>query len=837
MLLASLAHPLAAQQIPPGYEQGLYEVRIPRVFSTTVPALVDTSGAVLIPVAALLDATGIPVQRERGDSLLSIPFLGTAGRTVLDLRARQIRRPDRVVPLAPREALALGGEVYLSTARLADLLQAQVAADPGALTVTVSRNPPFPAELAAQARERRERVRASSGTPEEPRVAYQGGTGGGVLDWGLTASGVELSRGLSIRSELGMAVFGGDLSVGGVITPQGPARTTQSGWNWSYRRGFPEARLLRQVQAGDILIGGALLRSVHGVSFTNRRLVREQIFGQVLLTPDVPRGWEYEVYQNGELLGFSEAGTRTAVPVPLRYGNTPLQVRMFSPAGQEVISEVLYQVPPTQLRRGAAEYSVGAGVCPNHGCDYLAHATLDVGLAQWLTVGGGLEVTSDSLGRSVMPQGALNMAWLSGWTAQLQAARSAFTRGTLGYYGRGHVSGSLSAGINDPGSGQASFIPTTTRRWYAESFGSVRFGGRVHAVRAEARTEGPADGGVDRLRTSATLDLARSNLDAMYEYDRFGGGRLLTLGALFLTSSNGPLLLRNRPIGAGIGFGRTGLQLLEGTVTLQPQPSGYLTLATRWDLRRSSPSVTLGYNLLTRAARSQSRLATTPDGGLVAATAVSGALAYDWRGRMVPLGYGGVRDAGVMGVVFYDQNGNGWQDPGERAVPGVEVRIGSSRARTDSAGEYRTWNVVPYELSAVSVDTLRQIDPSWIPLTRATYIRPTPHMYNRVDFPLVHTRELAGSLVAGPGVATTGGVTLELREVVSGRKENVVTFSDGAFYVSRIRPGSYELRVAESSLRALRARAEPAVFRFTVPAAGEETLVEIPPVRLVRAPS
>ena len=60
-------------------------------------------------------------------------------------------------------------------------------------------------------------------------------------------------------------------------------------------------------------------------------------------------------------------------------------------------------------------------------------------------------------------------------------------------------------------------------------------------------------------------------------------------------------------------------------------------------------------------------------------------------------------------------------------------------------------------------------------------------------------------------------------------------FSDGEFYFGRVLPGEYELRIAESSLRALRAVAEGAPIFFTVSPAGDQFLVEIPPIRLVPA--
>ncbi|HET6762906.1 MAG TPA: hypothetical protein VFH27_04515, partial [Longimicrobiaceae bacterium] len=60
------------------------------------------------------------------------------------------------------------------------------------------------------------------------------------------------------------------------------------------------------------------------------------------------------------------------------------------------------------------------------------------------------------------------------------------------------------------------------------------------------------------------------------------------------------------------------------------------------------------------------------------------------------------------------------------------------------------------------------------------------------------------------------------------------SFSDGAFYVGRLRPGEYEVRISESSLRALGARAVPATTPLTVPAAGRDALIELPRIRLER---
>ncbi len=71
----------------------------------------------------------------------------------------------------------------------------------------------------------------------------------------------------------------------------------------------------------------------------------------------------------------------------------------------------------------------------------------------------------------------------------------------------------------------------------------------------------------------------------------------------------------------------------------------------------------------------------------------------------------------------------------------------------------------------------------------------------------------------------------------TGAVQRVPTFSDGEYYVGRLRPGEYEVRVAASSLQALGARAEPEAVRFTVSSSGDEILVEAPPIQVLKTGS
>jgi outer membrane usher protein FimD/PapC len=159
------------------------------------------------------------------------------------------------------------------------------------------------------------------------------------------------------------------------------------------------------------------------------------------------------------------------------------------------------------------------------------------------------------------------------------------------------------------------------------------------------------------------------------------------------------------------------------------------------------------------------------------------------------------------------------------------IRVGGLRVRTDSSGRYSSWSATPYERIQVELDTLSLDDPSWVPAVPAHFLRPSPHQFTGVAFPLVHTREVLGRLTPDSGMAMPAGVSLELRDSTTGALYRTRTFGDGGFYISRMRPGRYRLTVSASSLAVLQA-ASPEVS-VIVPMDGEEA-IEVPPIVLRR---
>ncbi len=114
---------------------------------------------------------------------------------------------------------------------------------------------------------------------------------------------------------------------------------------------------------------------------------------------------------------------------------------------------------------------------------------------------------------------------------------------------------------------------------------------------------------------------------------------------------------------------------------------------------------------------------------------------------------------------------------------------------------------VPTDL-AVSAATLD--DPQWTAMPRGLRIVARPGHVAMLDFPLVITSEIDGTVyMAGPGGRRgIGEVELELVDARGQVAAQGKSASDGFYIVPFVMPGDYQLRIAPDQLRQLGLRAD-----------------------------
>jgi hypothetical protein len=827
--LIALAARVQAQAVPAGYEQGIFELRVARVATETVSGLLAPNGTVLVPIDRIIALTAVPARLT--DSTVTVDRARGGGTATLALRSRRLIDAAGARALGVDELVRVDGTYYLATARVAELLGANVESDMGQLAVTLTRTPPFPAEQNAARAQRTASGAVGSDVPSaEDRVAFQPRSGGGVVDWSLSTVGsARALSGSTGTLRVATALYGGDLSTGAGLSGDGTGAARIGNAQWSYRRGIPENSYVRQFQVGDVVGGGALFRSLRGITFGNARPTSDPLFGSVPVDLNLPQGWQYEVYQDGHLLGFSDAGIRAPVYVPLRYGSTPVQVRLVSPTGDETVRDFSYLIPQSQQQPGRLEYSAGGGRCIS-GCESILFGDASYGARPWLSISGGAERRSiDGVAR-VYPGGGLSVASYSGWNAQLQAAAQSFKRASITYGGSGTVVGSASYARTYNGSGQPSVIADVSdTRWMFNGVAQFRTRGaqRISGWRIDNTFEGVEASHTERSRTALSADFARGTAGLSYETDRGRDLRELGISTLAVFAPNS----RASSILGTLLFDARSVHALELSTSYQTGTRGAAALTTRWQ-NGSGVSLSVGYNGALGALRLTSRLSASTRQPAYVATTASGSAALDGLQQPTLFEGPGVGLSGVAGRVFYDMDGDNEFGVGDLPAPAIRVIVSGAQTRSDSAGRYHVWNVAPYETAEIAIDTLAFSDPSWTLQRPHSAMRATPGTFNRVDFPLVRTRELAGQLVADSTVATVGGVTLFLTPATGGAPQKIVTFSDGSFYLSRVRPGRYELTVSASALDVLHADASPASQSLQMIVSADEPVFTTVPIRL-----
>jgi len=151
--------------------------------------------------------------------------------------------------------------------------------------------------------------------------------------------------------------------------------------------------------------------------------------------------------------------------------------------------------------------------------------------------------------------------------------------------------------------------------------------------------------------------------------------------------------------------------------------------------------------------------------------------------------------AGVAGRVFRDDNQNGRYDPGEPLLPGVRLVVGTRPVVSDSNGEFRVWDLLPFEPVNVLVDSMSIDSPLLVPAFATATLVPNPNRYRPLDVPIVAAGVIEGRVWQSTGAAreAMGAMALVLTDHHSGTRRRFTSFSDGTFYLMSVKAGDYEL--------------------------------------------
>ncbi len=824
LALAVLPRTAAAQVADSASDASLLEMRLGQVASRTLPAF-RVGDEALLPLAQFFDLAEVRVSLDSAGRVTAV--LEPEGIAIVVDEA-SARANERFVAVPAGYARFRDGDLFLAASVLAALIESEIVVDWASLEATVI----DPSRLPVAERDRRARAREALASRDPAASAARlvaparRAWDGFVLDYSWFAPSSDLIGGSSYAVAAGADVLGGSLEAS--VRSNGRAGDGDVDVDGSWLGVWRGNAWLQQVRLGDGPASGPRPRNLRGFDLTNAPYVRPSLLGAYAYSGRLPAGWEIEAYRGGQLVGLDSvlADGTYAVEVPVLFGENPVEFVAYGPFGERQTFTRTYRAHAALLPAGRTEYAASAGACRFAPCRASANADLRYGISRRWTANAGMErIWRDTLPDLAHPYVSAIGSLTHAWTIHAEVVANALLRGGLAFepnlnvrvsadYTRfdRDVVGSLANPLGRHTQLRlATFVRPDLRRDYfyvdatAEMAtradgGSMRLHGGVSAkvgglrLQPYARLERDTPhGGPAASRTFAGLTafllpsgrvgplLRNSWLRASYESEGLSSPRLATISVA-------------RPLLHSLRI-ETGISWIRGAGA----PTFTLTLASAFDALRSFTSV---------SAQSGSPTSVTQY--------LQGSMLYDRR-RGVTFDAGpSLQRAGIAGTVFLDLNGNGVRDAGEEGLPNVRVLVGTGSAVSDSTGEYRVWDIVPFEPVVVVPDSMSFDSPLWVAADEALAVLPAPNHFTGVDVPLSMGAVLEGRVTRkfGGGAQGVAGVTLELRDVATGRRRSIVTFTDGTFYMLGVPPGDYELAVGARTLELLRQAAEP--VRFTV---------------------
>ncbi|HTR78812.1 MAG TPA: hypothetical protein VMH39_11905, partial [Gemmatimonadaceae bacterium] len=578
---------------------------------------------------------------------------------------------------------------------------------------------------------------------------------------------------------------------------------------------------------------------VNGFMVTNAPFVRPLPFGSILYGATLAPDWEVETYVDGQLVSAdsTDARGRFSHRLPVVFGNNPVDFIAYGPHGEQQEFQQLFQVSAQDfLPGGDFEYGLSAGRCVTTDCRAEGDLDLRYGITPRVSAQSGLDWLRDSLGRaSAHPYAALALLPVNPVSFRLQWQDP----------GEGTVTGSWqpnvdqSLGVEVARFGEAlnnPLVTTVPEQGHAtlEYYWRPSWDGRTTYLTIDGLRSVRTGSVFNDARVTTGIATAVGTFLPYIEHD------LTTYSASDNAADNvvglNVLLSSMRTLGwlgEGVAFG--GIQretsgIWSGGITFGFQVSASVRIETgsQWTAGARGPVLTL------RALSNlpQARTITTASAGprRDASQFVAGSvLADDHGGGVTFIAGPELQRAGVGGRVYLDQNADGMFDGADIPLPNVLVRVGTAYTVTDSGGQYRVWDVAPFEPVPVAVDASSLENPLWVSDVRHAILHPWPNRLQTYDVAIVPGGVLEGSVLDGrtanaPAIA---GVRLILKQADGTRTLETTTFTDGSYSFLGVAPGQWQLAVDPRDLTVLHGSAAPAQVTIRAVSDGDRVSASI----------
>ncbi|WP_124245536.1 fimbria/pilus outer membrane usher protein [Cyclonatronum proteinivorum] len=798
----------------------------PAVGRVYVTALFDyNQNELLIPVTEMFTLLGVNFSRgETQRNVIEGVFLTNGERYSMNFDNFSIIKGGRRYEFDAERMHSGALDFYLTPDVWEDVFGLEFSFNFSALSLSLRTERILPIEERRQREQARQRIEALDFGrsfnpllfPRERSVVRTG-----FLDYNLSASSLvnEQLQNYSYSFIGGGEFLGGDIQgshVGG-YTADGQWFNRTSNLRWRYV--MPDNPFVTTLTAGQISTGGINSTRIRGLSMTNEPVESRQLYGTYVLEGRAEPDSEIELYFNNRLLEYTRADGLGfyRFEVPLRYGTTRLETRIYTPSGAMEVSERQIQVPFVFLPPGQVQYNLEGGVLDQtfgaSGTNVAAHGNVAYGLNSWLTTRAGMEYNEFE---SEVPNayGSLSARVFSQYLVNVDLVPNAFYRAqsSVVFASSRSIAATYTWFDGDSRFNTRQATDQLTLNFYTpipffSSFNAgVRFSGDVVRYSWGSETRGSGD---------LFFRLMDVNLRFNYRNTLIQSGSSLSRGNGQLTATGSYTIPRQsvlpRPFRSV--FLRGSLvydERLNQIRSVDAQLSRNIGRIGRFNVgmtRQLLNNITIVQGGLSLDLGGKVRSSTDfrgASGNYNLRQGLRGSVGFDDQATYLQ-----ATDRQQVGrsaasvVLFIDNNNSGTFDEGDELLPYAAVRLDrSASSRVGRDGILRLTQLQSYYRYNLEINRNAIPHPLLVPAKDQFSFVADPNQYKRIEIPFYRSGVIDGEVLIRRAGETEGqgGMRLLLSGIDHDYSEVIRTFFGGGFYAMDIPPGRYTLEVDPGQL-------------------------------------
>lgn len=219
---------------------------------------------------------------------------------------------------------------------------------------------------------------------------------GGMLNYGVSSSQTKEYQSINGIASLGFQVLGGELTYSLSSNYSVQTKNMSKSENYRWRYSFTENDYISQFIYGSvsnsaqrgISVPGMINKSknLRGVQVSNEPTRMPTNFNTIVIQDRIDPDWQVELYVNDRLYSQMRSDNLGyyRFDLPISYGNTNVDVKIYGPHGELFIKREMISVPSEFLSPGDVRYMLTGGEDITNG-GYVGSAMVSLGMTSWFT--------------------------------------------------------------------------------------------------------------------------------------------------------------------------------------------------------------------------------------------------------------------------------------------------------------------------------------------------------------------------------------------------------------------------------------------------------------------